>query len=91
MLSSVPNTDANGRDVGRICFSGGTSLTSNFSIVTVSPDVAGVVVVVVVVVVSGVAVVVVVVVDGFGVAGAVCALLSGASVARVKLAKRPNL
>jgi hypothetical protein len=90
MLSSVPNTDANGRDVGRICFSGGTSLTSNFSIVTVSPDTAGVVVVVVVVV-SGAAVVVVVVVDGFGVAGAVCALLSGAKVARVKPANRPNL
>ena len=40
MLSSVPNTELNGRDVGRICCSIGTELTSNFSILTVSPEVA---------------------------------------------------
>ena len=37
MLSAVPNTEVNGRAVGRICFSMGTSLTWNFSIVTTSP------------------------------------------------------
>ena len=34
MLSSVPNTEVNGRDVGRICCSIGTSFTWNFSICT---------------------------------------------------------
>jgi hexokinase len=51
--------------------------------VTVSPEGADAVVVVVVVVV--------VVDDGSGVAAAVCALLSGTRVARVKLATRPIL
>lgn len=37
MLSSVPNTELNGRAVGRSCFSIGTSFTWNFSIVTTSP------------------------------------------------------
>ena len=42
MLSSVPNTELNGRAVGRICRSIGTSLTSNLLIVTTSePALAG--------------------------------------------------
>ena len=40
MFSSVPNTDAKGREVGRICCSIGTSLTLNFSIWTAAPVVA---------------------------------------------------
>src|ERR1700678_1225007 len=83
MLSSVPNTEVNGRDVGRICCSRGTSFTLYFSIwtaVSVLPGAAWVWAVVGVAVVGVLA-------GGGGVA--VCARLNDAKAARVSPAASP--